>query len=739
MKLMYDLPDTEKQVYSSSSSAGERIMYCVPYNIEGDKFVSGFVVITDRFIYRICRDRLMGRFDLSHMSDFSAEMLYGNAAFYGKTNGVSVLICRFVSGRHLARYSVLVNACELLCERVGKDPGEPVTSSENERYCPKCGRPFIRRTTICPACRDKKEVYSKLWKMTKGMRLIMFFPVFMSVFLVALRFIVPAIQKIAVNGYINPGDGVQAGPVKSFLVIVLAIASLDVLHRILLVVQSRVASISGNKFTIMMRTLLYEKIQNLSMSSIGRRSTGDLMGRINHDVNVVKDFMVSQLPNLFINAFSFVFALLIMLWLNWIMCLFIFVPIPIVVFIIYRFWKTIESRNRKRWILSNRTNRLLQDVLNGIRVVKSFGREEYENERFTKSVIAATDKTESNDRFYVTLFPLLGFLVHIGSYLILLYGSICLFGGTLDYGSIHQYNTYANLVYEPLLWITSIPKNISDFLTSLGKVLEILEEEPEVTDAKCPRDIKLTGSIEFRHVSFGYESYNPVLKDINFKVNAGESVGIVGHSGCGKTTLINLLMRLYEVSEGAILVDGVNLKELSQNALRSQIGVVLQETHLFSGSVRDNIRYAKPYATDEEVVRAARLSNSHDFITALPEGYNTIVGEKGYSLSGGERQRIALARALIHDPRILILDEATAALDTETEKLVQDAVSNIMQGRTTIAIAHRLSTLRDADRIIVFDHGRLAEMGTHRELLDRRGIYYKLCMAQQEMAARREA
>ncbi|MBQ3637712.1 MAG: ATP-binding cassette domain-containing protein, partial [Clostridia bacterium] len=218
----------------------------------------------------------------------------------------------------------------------------------------------------------------------------------------------------------------------------------------------------------------------------------------------------------------------------------------------------------------------------------------------------------------------------------------------------------------------------------------------------------------------------------NLTVKKGEMIGVVGHSGSGKTTLINLLMRLYDVTDGAILIDDVNIKEISQNALRSQIGVVLQETHLFSGSIRDNIKYAKPLASDEEVIEAAKLANAHDFIVNLPDGYNTMIGEKGYSLSGGERQRVAIARALIHNPKILILDEATAALDTETEKLIQDAINKLAKDRTAFCIAHRLSTLRNADRLIVLDKGHLVEFGTHQELLDKKGFYWRLVMAQRQ-------
>ncbi|MBQ7720723.1 MAG: ABC transporter ATP-binding protein, partial [Clostridia bacterium] len=499
------------------------------------------------------------------------------------------------------------------------------------------------------------------------------------------------------------------------------------------VAQGRFSAIAGNKFTLMLKTLLYEKLQSLSLASIQRRTTGDLMGRVNNDTSVMQTFVVSQLPTYFIQAVTFVLALPVLAVMNWRMCLFVFVPIPLVVFIVAKVWDFVQDRNRKLWVLSTRTGYLLHDILNGIRVVKCFGQEEREIERFKESSIRSSDQSESNAKIFDTIFPLLGLLIRFGSYLILLYGNMLVFHREMELGTLHQINSYANMVYAPLMYITFIPRTISTFMTSASKVFEILEEEPDVQDIGLPIDISIEGEIDVKNVTFGYESYNPVLENVSVHINPGEMIGIVGHSGSGKSTLINLIMRLYDVNEGEIKIDEVNIKDISQTALRGQMGVVLQETFLFSGTIQDNIRYSKPFATEEEVIRAAKAANAHDFIMKMPEGYNTLVGEKGYSLSGGERQRIAIARAIIHDPKILILDEATASLDTETEKLIPDALTKLVKNRTTLAIAHRLSTLRNADKLLVLDHGRVSEFGTHAELLKNKGIYWKLVMAQRKM------
>jgi len=738
MKLLYDLPPKSRVALEMQFSDDERIMYCLPYNIEGKRFVSdGYTVITDECIYKVLGDEIIYRREIEKMSDFGTETHYGSCAFYAKYEGNTELICRFITARHMPRYTVIAKACELLAEKRSKDP---ITDSEPELFCEKCGRPFIKNTRYCPFCHDKKAVYKKLWAMTKGLRLMMLFPLIAALLSAGVRFILPAIQKVAINDFItNPEVNISdSKTLRAFIAITVAIITMDIFQRAVSVVQTRIAGISSNRFAKMFRIILFEKIQMLSMSSIQKKSPGDLMSRINNDITTVQNFITQQLPTYCSQLFSFVFALVILLFLDPFMCLFVFIPLPLAIFSIFSFRKVMSRRNVKSWYAGIRMNRKLQDVLNGVKVVKSYGREEDAVEEFTEANHEFSRQSICNGKLFDTFFSIVGFVVRFGNYLIMMYGNLMLFGGSMSVGELNQFNSYASIIYEPLMQITAIPRNISVFHTSLTKIFEILEEEPEVADVELPIDIRIEGDVSVRHISFGYDSYKPVLEDISFEVKQGEMIGIVGHSGCGKTTLINLIMRLYDVSAGEILIDDVNIKDISQNALRGQMGVVLQETHLFAGTIRDNIKYAAPFATNEEVIRAAKLANAHDFIMSLPEGYNTIVGEKGSSLSGGERQRIAIARALIHDPRILILDEATAALDTETEKQIQDAIDRVVENRTTFVIAHRLSTLRNADKLIVIDHGKLAEFGTHRELLDMKGIYYKLVTAQQQALLKKQ-
>jgi ATP-binding cassette subfamily B protein len=326
------------------------------------------------------------------------------------------------------------------------------------------------------------------------------------------------------------------------------------------------------------------------------------------------------------------------------------------------------------------------------------------------------------------------FVFGLGGLLVWYVGGKDVLAGEITLGTLIAFINYLGMFYGPLSSLTQISQALNRFLTAAQRILEILDQEPEIVEAEKPVSLpRLKGDIRFEHVSFGYDRYNLVLRDVSFHIRPGEFIGIVGQSGAGKTTIVNLLCRFYDVVDGAIYLDGIDIRQIRQADLRSQIGLVLQEPFLFRGSLADNIAYAKPNATRDEIIRAAKAANAHDFIVRRPEGYDTLVGEHGAGLSGGEKQRISIARAILHDPRILILDEATSSVDTETERLIQEALNTLVRGRTTIAIAHRLSTLANADRILVIQRGRLIEEGTPAELMRLRGVFYNFVQTQTQL------
>ena len=734
MKLLYEMPQPDLEAFEQAS-VGEKLMYCLPFNVHGAKFVKGFMAFTNKRIYKILDGEILGIFDIIGSTNFRTEVMYGSGGFYATIKGSATLICQFIVGRNLPRYAVMVKACEILSE-TGNE--EPIVNNSPERFCPECGRPYLYGSVICPFCMKKLEVYIKLWAMTKGLRLAMFFPFIVAAVGIVMQFVLPVIMRHITDTYLVPKVPIDTSQLDAIIwgfgCWVALLIGIDLVQRSLGVVEGRLLAIASGKFLMMLRTLLYEKIQTLSLSSIHRHSTGDLMTRVSSDTGVMQNFIIREFPSIFRQVVQLPIAVVILFLMNWVTALFVIVPIPFAIFIMTRFWGYISDKNEKIWIAGTRMYYLLHDILNGIRVVKSFGQEDREIEKFSSATREVARQDEVISQIWATLWPFVSNLITASTYLIIWFAGQMVIDGKITMGAYNQFFAYTGIVYGPLTSLASIPGSISRFLTSSSKVFEILEETPEITDIDLPIDIKIEGDISINRATFGYQSYNPVLENVSLEIKAGEMIGIVGHSGSGKTTLINLLMRLYEVNEGEINIDGVNIKDISQEALRSQIGVVLQETHLFTGTVRENIRYSKPHASDEEVIEAARIANAHDFIVNLPEGYNTLVGEKGYSMSGGERQRVAIARAVIHNPRILILDEATASLDTETEKMIQDSLNRLSENRTTIAIAHRLSTLRNANRLLVLDKGKVAEYGTHNELLDAKGIYYKLVMAQREMA-----
>ena len=598
--------------------------------------------------------------------------------------------------------------------------------------CPKCGKPYPRGSHTCPRCVSKKKTLKRLLMMAKpewgfiAISAVLFF------ITTAIGVVIPYINRVMVDDYIRmPYENVFF---LGFIGVIAALLVANILRRAISVARGYFLTVAGNNLIVRLRDTVFEKIQRLSVAKISRRTSGELMKRVNSDTRVIKQFLINQLPGLLEQALLLFAVAGVMIFYDWRLALLILVPAPFVALGFRLFWNFMRGMFNRRWELNSRANAILHDIFSGIRVVKSYGMEKREEERYVEISAKERDAQLLQERMWAILMPTLQFLVGFGEYVLLYYVGIKMLDGSMTAGEMSQFSAYAGMIYGPLNALMSFPRHFMHMMTSVTRVYEILDEPEDIRDGKNRDVAEIKGYIDIEHISFGYDDAEEVIKDIDLHIKPGEFIGLVGRSGVGKSTLINLIMRMYDTDEGCIKIDGVDIRDIPQEHLRAQMGVVLQENFLFTGSVWQNLTYAKPDATVEEVIQAAKAAGAHEFIVRLPNGYNTYVGEKGHTLSGGERQRISIARALLHNPKILILDEATASLDTETEKLIQDALQALSAGRTTIAIAHRLSTLRNATRLVVMEKGGIAEMGTHDELMEKQGIYYGLVMAQRDMS-----
>ena len=598
------------------------------------------------------------------------------------------------------------------------------------RACPKCGRPYRPGSSKCISC-DKSKGYMKwMWSIVKPFTPKLFLAVVLFFAVTAINLITPYLNRIMVDDYINSKQTVTE--FQGFFLVLLSILGVSVLVRLVGMLRSVITNGISCSITERLRSVVFDKIQQMSVAGINKMTAGELMQRVTHDTQIIKNFIATEFSAIIEQGLTFIGVIIMLLIYDWKLALLIVLPAPLVMLFWRLFSKKIHRLYRKQWEFSSESRSILHDIFSGIRVVKSYGSEEKEIKKYDGVITNEKNIQIRNEKFFGRIHPFLSFFMGFGEFFLMFYAGNKILGGSMTLGEMSQFSSYASMIYGPLRWMSNLPRMVIRTNNSISKIYDVIEDA-DTLEKRRELDVNINGDITFENVGFGYQKGSQVFEGINFSIKRGEMVGLVGRSGVGKSTLINLVMRMYDTEKGRILIDGVDIKDISQNSLRSQIGVVLQETFLFSGTVYDNIAYAKPEATKEEVISAAKVAGAHKFIIKMQDGYNTYVGEHGYTLSGGERQRIAIARALLRDPRILILDEATSALDNETEKEIQDALAILAKDRTTIAIAHRLSTLRNCDRIIVLDSGTLAEIGTHNELMHQKGIYHGLVMAQRQM------
>ncbi|MBE6747890.1 MAG: ABC transporter ATP-binding protein [Ruminococcaceae bacterium] len=610
-------------------------------------------------------------------------------------------------------------------------------STKDLPICPKCHRHLFRNMSVCLYCVKKSYVFGRAVKYFKPYLIPMLLAGLALTFSNVLSAVMPLFNSILIDDYLVPtADSTPYFESRTTGIIVIALLMVGVfaLSKVITVISTRATNKIGSRFSNDLRLMVYKKVQELSLTSMSKLTAGNLITRVTKDTERIKDFFNEQGRYLMEQIIMLTLVLVILITTNPLLTLLVVIPVPIALFMISRFWRSTHIRYHKQWRTNSKATSILHDIIKGIRVVKAFGNEEREIEKFAKVSKDLAAVSASNEKYWARTFPFVGNFIALSEFLVLIVGGKMVLDGDLSLGELTRFNLYLAYLYAPLRWISSFPRRLADASTSLIKIYEILDEEPQIVDAKEPKELNNAGAIEFKNVDFGYKSYEPVLKDINLKIEPGEMIGLVGHSGAGKSTLINLCMRLYDPTSGSITIDGIDLREFEQATLRDSIGVVFQETYLFSGSVFENIAYARPDASLDEVIAAAKAANAHEFVIKLPDGYNTTIGENGHTLSGGERQRISIARAILKNPQILILDEATSSLDPETEIKIQEALARLTKGRTTIAIAHRLATLRNADRLVVIEKGHIAECGPHEELMKLGGIYHDLVMAQRQTA-----
>jgi len=676
---------------------------------------------------------------IPRVEKFRARSSVGSGFLQAYVDDAWVDVARY-SNRLATRFHKLAEKLESLRENGNVDvqPEEQIDAD----HCPKCGLRLPAETAACTRCLPRKAIIARLWQFVRpqwrgalGICLLMLLSV-------ALELVPPKLQQILVDDILMGG---AAAPVASSLLMALAsvVAALVVTRLILAVVnwnKRLLANKVGVGLTFDLRSQLVKKLHNQGIGYFDRHETGALTSRVVQDSEVLHS-LVQQITGGFLLQIVQVVAIGVMLFtLNPKLALFTLIPAPLVFFGSVFFWRRVYPNYYRYWESNSRQAGSVSGMISGMRVVKAFAQEPREFDRFRRASENVRTSRVTVDRATASYSTLFSLVFSMGGLIVWYVGGREVLStrdgqGGMTLGELMAFLAYLGMFYEPLSTLSEFTTWATSVMTGCQRVFELLDSPAETIESNTPQPLgQVNGKIEFENVTFGYEPNRPVLKELDFTIQPGERIGIVGRSGSGKSTLVNLISRFYDPAEGRVQVDGIDVRNVASVELRRNVGVVLQEPFLFRGTIADNLIYGQPTADAQQAIAAARASQAHDFVLKKPLAYDTWLGERGAGLSGGEKQRLSIARALLYDPKVLILDEATSSIDTESEKDIQEALRIASRGRTTIAIAHRLSTLRDCDRIFVLDQGRLMEQGTHQELMKLNGSYARMVHIQTQVS-----
>ena len=664
----------------------------------------------------------------------------------GVVDGVQTRLCQFSNSRMNEMERLKRNFGKVKKEETLKE--EDIVGKKRHECCPKCGTLYPdQERKICPKCMDKKSLFMRMMKYFLKYKLQLGIMFVCYLLTGALNLVWPYLSGTFLYDKVLARDPQIVAWAESFggrftMILGFAVFAMVVTKILIQAIGMLHGAMTARivpEVVAEMKEEIFNSMGKLSISFYNSRQTGALMTRVLDDAGQVTGFFVDGLPYLFTNVFTIIATAVVMFSINPLLAFAALFLLPFLTFQSYRMLPRLWTFYGKRHRASRRLNSQLNDSITGARVVKAFGQQEQELNRLGKANKGVRDAELDVMKYDNKFNALYSVVENVISFLVWGVGSAMILSGTnMEFGMLVTFVGYVTQLKGPLDFMSHVFRWMTDCLNSAQRIFEIIDAVPEVKEAVNPiRPEKIEGKIELSHVTFGYEPHKPVLKDVTFTVEAGKMLGIVGRSGAGKSTLVNLISRLYDVNEGTIKIDGIDIKQMGFKELRSSIAMVSQETYIFMGTVAENIAYARPDATKKEIIEAAMQASAHDFICKMPQGYDTMIGSSGRSLSGGEKQRISMARAILANPRILILDEATSAVDTETELAIQESLEHLVQGRTTLSIAHRLSTLRNADSLIVIDNGSVTEEGTHAELIEKKGTFHKLMELQTKALAMR--